>query len=139
MRVSHIRLAVLAAVSGLALGGCAYGYDGYGGYGGLNVGYGYSNYGYGGYGVSQQPRFGGPTTRLLLDGGGVYVDANIRGGGEYGEQWHRDGSLTKKQNVFDDFAAAGEYLIKTKYTDHAHLAMLGGSNGGLLMGAVAIA
>jgi len=92
-------------------------------------------YGYGGYGVSQQPRFAGPTTRLLLDGGGVYVDANIRGGGEYGEQWHLDGSLAKKQNVFDDFAAAGEYLVKTKYTDHAHLAMLGGSNGGLLMGA----
>jgi len=93
-------------------------------------------YGYGGYGVSQQPRFAGPTTRLLLDGGGVYVDANIRGGGEYGEQWHLDGSLAKKQNVFDDFAAAGEYLIKTKYTDHAHLAILGGSNGGLLMGAM---
>jgi len=93
-------------------------------------------YGYGGYGVNQQPRFAGPTTRLLLDGGGVYVDANIRGGGEYGERWHEEGSLTKKQNVFDDFAAAGDYLIRTKYTDHAHLAMLGGSNGGLLMGAM---
>jgi prolyl oligopeptidase len=93
-------------------------------------------YGYGGYGVSQQPRFGGPTTRLLLDAGGIYVDANIRGGSEFGERWHEQGSLTKKQNVFDDFAAAGEYLIKTKYTDHAHLAMLGGSNGGLLMGAM---
>jgi prolyl oligopeptidase len=92
--------------------------------------------GYGGYGVNQQPRFGGSTTRLLLDGGGVYVDTNIRGGGEYGERWHQEGSLTKKQNVFDDFAAAGEYLIKTKYTDHARLAMLGGSNGGLLMGAM---
>ncbi len=93
-------------------------------------------YGYGGYGVSQQPRFGGPTTRLLLDGGGIYVDANIRGGSEFGERWHEQGSLTKKQNVFDDFAAAGEYLIKTKYTGQAHLAMLGGSNGGLLMGAM---
>lgn len=93
-------------------------------------------YGYGGYGVSQQPRFAGPTTRLLLDGGGVYVDANIRGGGEYGERWHEEGRLTKKQNVFDDFAAAGEYLVRTKYTDHAHLSLLGGSNGGLLMGAM---
>jgi prolyl oligopeptidase len=93
-------------------------------------------YGYGGYGVSQQPRFVGPTTRLLLDGGGIYVDANIRGGSEFGEHWHEQGRLTKKQNVFDDFAAAGEYLIKAKYTDHARLAMLGGSNGGLLMGAM---
>ena len=93
-------------------------------------------YGYGGYGISQQPRFAGPTTRLLLDGGGIYVDANIRGGSEFGERWHEQGRLTKKQNVFDDFAAAGEYLIKIKYTDHAHLAMLGGSNGGLLMGAM---
>ncbi|HSE13904.1 MAG TPA: prolyl oligopeptidase family serine peptidase [Rudaea sp.] len=93
-------------------------------------------YGYGGYGVSQQPRFAGPTTRLLLDGGGVYVDANIRGGGEFGERWHEEGRLTRKQNVFDDFAAAGEYLVRTKYTDHAHLSLLGGSNGGLLMGAM---
>jgi prolyl oligopeptidase len=93
-------------------------------------------YGYGGYGVSQQPRFAGETARVLLDGGGVYVVANIRGGGEYGESWHQQGSLLKKQNVFDDFAAAGEYLVKTKITDHAHLALLGGSNGGLLMGAM---
>jgi prolyl oligopeptidase len=93
-------------------------------------------YGYGGYGVSQQPRFAGPAIRLWLDGGGVYAVANIRGGGEYGERWHDEGRLTKKQNVFDDFAAAGEYLIAAKYTDHAYLAMLGGSNGGLLMGAM---
>ena len=93
-------------------------------------------YGYGGYGVSQQPRFAGPTTRLLLDGGGVYAEANIRGGGEYGETWHEDGRLTRKQNVFDDFAAAGDYLVAKKYTDHSRLALLGGSNGGLLMGAM---
>jgi prolyl oligopeptidase len=93
-------------------------------------------YGYGGYGVSQQPGFAGSTVRVWLDGGGVYAVANIRGGGEYGERWHQEGNLTKKQNVFDDFAAAGEYLIKAKYTDHAHLALRGGSNGGLLMGAM---
>lgn len=93
-------------------------------------------YGYGGYGISQQPRFAGPTTRLLLDGGGVYAEANIRGGGEYGETWHENGRLTKKQNVFDDFAAAGDYLVAKKYTDHSRLALLGGSNGGLLMGAM---
>jgi prolyl oligopeptidase len=93
-------------------------------------------YGYGGYGVSQQPRFAGPATRLWLDGGGVYVIANIRGGGEYGARWHEQGRLTSKQNVFDDFAAAGEHLIQAKYTDHAHLALMGGSNGGLLMGAM---
>jgi prolyl oligopeptidase len=93
-------------------------------------------YGYGGYGVSQQPRFAGASVRLLLDGGGIYAVANIRGGGEYGEDWHEQGRLTKKQNVFDDFAAAGEYLIKAKYTDSAHLALMGGSNGGLLMGAL---
>lgn len=93
-------------------------------------------YGYGGYGVSQQPRFAGPATRLWLDGSGVYVIANIRGGGEYGAHWHEQGRLTSKQNVFDDFAAAGEHLIQAKYTDHAHLALMGGSNGGLLMGAM---
>jgi prolyl oligopeptidase len=93
-------------------------------------------YGYGGYGVSQQPGFAGSSVRVWLDGGGVYAVANIRGGGEFGERWHEQGRLTSKQNVFDDFAAAGEYLISAKYTDHAHLALLGGSNGGLLMGAM---
>ena len=92
-------------------------------------------YGYGGYGINMTPGFAGAMRRLWLDAGGVYVIANIRGGGEYGEKWHREGMLTKKQNVFDDFAAAGEYLISAKYTNHDKLALMGGSNGGLLMGA----
>jgi prolyl oligopeptidase len=93
-------------------------------------------YGYGGYGISQTPTFLGATWRLWLNAGGVYAVANVRGGEEYGERWHQEGMLTKKQNVFDDFAAAGEYLIARRYTSHAKLALLGGSNGGLLMGAV---
>jgi prolyl oligopeptidase len=93
-------------------------------------------YGYGGYGISQTPRFLGATWRLWLDAGGVYAVANIRGGAEYGERWHTEGMLTRKQNVFDDFAAAGQHLIDAKYTSHDQLALLGGSNGGLLMGAV---
>ena len=92
-------------------------------------------YGYGGYGVSLVPEFAGPLTRVWLDGGGVYAIANIRGGGEYGEQWHLDGALTKKQNVFDDFDAASRLLVARGDTSPAHLAILGGSNGGLLMGA----
>ncbi len=92
-------------------------------------------YGYGGYGVSQNPNFLGAFRRLWLNAGGIYVIANIRGGAEYGEKWHQDGMLTKKQNVFDDFYAAGQYLIDNKYTSHAKLALMGGSNGGLLMGA----
>lgn len=92
-------------------------------------------YGYGGYGLSQSPRFLGAMRRLWLDAGGIYVDANLRGGGEYGDGWHRDGALTKKQNVFDDFAAAGTWLIDHRYTSHGKLAFMGGSNGGLLMGA----
>jgi prolyl oligopeptidase len=91
--------------------------------------------GYGGYGVSMTPRFLGPDVRLWLDAGGVYAIANLRGGGEYGEVWHRQGSLTLKQNVFDDFAAAARYLIAQKYTSEGHLAAVGGSNGGLLVGA----
>jgi prolyl oligopeptidase len=93
-------------------------------------------YGYGGYGISEEPGFLGAPTRLWLDGGGIYVDANLRGGGEYGADWHAQGALTHKQNVFDDFTAAAEYLIAQHYTSPAHLAFMGGSNGGLLMGAM---
>ena len=92
-------------------------------------------YGYGGYGISMTPNFDF-TRRLWFGRGGVYVVANIRGGGELGEDWHKAGNLTKKQNVFDDFAAAAEYLIKQKWTRPEKLALQGGSNGGLLMGAM---
>jgi prolyl oligopeptidase len=91
-------------------------------------------YGYGGYSVSLSPNFQ-RRNRLWLDAGGIYVEANLRGGAEYGEAWHAAGKLTKKQNVFDDFAAAARYLIDKKYTSPAKLAIEGGSNGGLLMGA----
>jgi prolyl oligopeptidase len=91
--------------------------------------------GYGGYGVSMTPRFLGAATRMWLDSGGVFVIANLRGGGEFGEEWHRQGMLTKKQNVFDDFIGSAEYLIKSGYTMPKRLAAIGGSNGGLLMGA----
>jgi len=91
--------------------------------------------GYGGYGVSQVPFFLDARIRLWLDGGGVFVIANLRGGGEYGETWHANGALTHKQNVFDDFKAAAAYLIDQHYTAPEHLAILGASNGGLLMGA----
>ncbi len=89
---------------------------------------------YGGYGVNIQPGFRA-LNRVLLDHGFVVAIANIRGGGEYGEEWHRQGNLTHKQNVFDDFAAALEHLQKEKYTSRDKLAIIGGSNGGLLMGA----
>ncbi|HEY1581613.1 MAG TPA: prolyl oligopeptidase family serine peptidase [Chthoniobacterales bacterium] len=92
-------------------------------------------YGYGGYGISMSPTFDF-TRRLWFDRGGIYVVANIRGGGEFGEEWHKAGNLAKKQNVFDDFAAAAQYLIEKKYTSADKLALLGGSNGGLLMGAL---
>jgi prolyl oligopeptidase len=92
-------------------------------------------YGYGGYSLSMQPNFDF-VRRLWFDRGGVYVVANIRGGGEFGEEWHKGGNLTKKQNVFDDFAASAEYLINEKWTRPEKLAILGGSNGGLLMGAM---
>ena len=91
--------------------------------------------GYGGYGISSKPRFLGPVGRVWLDQGGIFVVANIRGGNEYGEEWHKAGNLTRKQNVFDDFIACAGYLVDQKYTSPAHLAILGGSNGGLLMGA----
>jgi prolyl oligopeptidase len=92
-------------------------------------------YGYGGFGISEKPYFLGSEIRIWLDHGGVYAIANLRGGGEYGEEWHKAGKLTRKQNVFDDFIASAEFLIAQKYTSPAHLAILGGSNGGLLMGA----
>ena len=91
--------------------------------------------GYGGYGISQGPRFLGGK-RLWIEQGGVYAIANIRGGGEFGDQWHRQGSLTNKQNVFDDFAAVMQHLIDAGYTSSEKLAIQGGSNGGLLMGAM---
>jgi prolyl oligopeptidase len=92
-------------------------------------------YAYGGYGISMSPNFDF-TRRLWFDRGGMYVVANIRGGGEFGEEWHKAGNLTKKQNVFDDFAAAAEYLTNENYTRLGKLAIQGGSNGGLLMGAM---
>jgi prolyl oligopeptidase len=90
--------------------------------------------GYGGFNITNSPVFL-RGAYLWLEHGGVYALANLRGGSEYGEDWHRAGMLDKKQNVFDDFIAAGEYLIAQKYTDKDHLAIQGGSNGGLLMGA----
>ncbi|HWY68494.1 MAG TPA: prolyl oligopeptidase family serine peptidase [Terriglobales bacterium] len=92
-------------------------------------------YGYGGYGITETPSFLGINGRLWLDQGGIYVDTNLRGGSEYGEEWHQAGMLTRKQNVFDDFAACALYLIDQKYTSPEHLVAMGGSNGGLLMGA----
>jgi len=92
-------------------------------------------YAYGGFNVSLTPYFSN-TAFILLENNGVYAVANLRGGGEYGETWHKAGNLLNKQNVFDDFIAAGEYLINKKYTTRERLAINGGSNGGLLIGAV---
>lgn len=92
-------------------------------------------YGYGGFNVSLTPRFS-VSRAVWLEQGGIYAVANLRGGGEYGKKWHKAGTQLNKQNVFDDFIAAGEYLIKQDYTSSDYLAINGGSNGGLLVGAV---
>jgi len=91
-------------------------------------------YGYGGYGISQVPAFNSVRALWLLNGG-IYAVASIRGGGEYGEAWHLGGNLTRKQNGFDDFLAAADWLVAERYTRPGRLGILGGSNGGLLMGA----
>ncbi len=92
-------------------------------------------YGYGGFNISLTPGFN-PANLVFLERGGVYAQANLRGGGEYGEEWHDGGRLGNKQNVFDDFIAAAEFLIHDSVTQPSRLAIAGGSNGGLLVGAV---
>ncbi|NVK88762.1 MAG: S9 family peptidase [Gammaproteobacteria bacterium] len=91
-------------------------------------------YGYGGFNVSLTPRFS-VTRAVWMEMGGIYAVANLRGGGEYGKKWHQAGTQLNKQNVFDDFIAAAEYLVKEQYTSSDYLAISGGSNGGLLVGA----
>src|SRR5436190_11033689 len=91
--------------------------------------------GYGGFNISRTPAFD-PGNFPFLDAGGVFALANLRGGGEYGEAWHRAGMLEKKQNVFDDFIGAAEFLVAEGWTRPARIAIEGGSNGGLLVGAV---
>ncbi len=91
-------------------------------------------YGYGGFNISLNPSFS--TMRIpFLENGGIYAQVNLRGGSEYGEEWHQAGTKMNKQNVFDDFIAAAEYLISENYTNPQKVAIMGGSNGGLLVGA----
>ena len=92
-------------------------------------------YGYGGFSISTLPTYR-TDVPAWLELGGIWVTVNMRGGAEYGEAWHKAGNLEKKQNVFDDFIAAAEHLVKEKYTSPARLGIMGGSNGGLLVGAV---
>ena len=94
-------------------------------------------YGYGGFNISLTPRFS-ITNAVWMEQGGIYAVPNLRGGGEYGKIWHKAGTKMKKQNVFDDFIAAAEYLIENNYTSSNYLAIRGGSNGGLLVGATMI-
>jgi prolyl oligopeptidase len=91
--------------------------------------------GYGGFGANRVPAFS-PIRRILFDRGVIFAEANLRGGGEFGEEWHRAGNLTHKQNVFDDFTAVLRHLVDKKYTSPERLGIMGGSNGGLLMGAI---
>ncbi|NWJ47731.1 MAG: S9 family peptidase [Chloroflexi bacterium] len=91
--------------------------------------------GYGGFNVSRTPEYGSGWLRLWLEQGGIFALPNLRGGGEYGEKWHEGGMLGNKQNTFDDFIAAGEWLIANNYTNSTRLVIQGGSNGGLLVGA----
>ena len=92
-------------------------------------------YGYGGYGLSQQPAYS-ERMRVWLDAGGIFAVVNLRGGGEFGDEWHLAGNLTKKQNVFDDMIGAARHMVERGYTRPERLAAMGGSNGGLLMGAM---
>ncbi len=92
-------------------------------------------YGYGGFNIPMTPGFS-VSNAFFVEQGGIYVVVNLRGGNEYGEEWHKAGMLLKKQNVFDDFIGAAEYMVKNKYTNSSKIAVRGGSNGGLLVGAV---
>jgi prolyl oligopeptidase len=92
-------------------------------------------YGYGGFNISVTPAFSA-SNAVFLEAGGIYAVANMRGGGEYGEDWHKAGTKCRKQNVFDDFIFAAKWLVQNRYTNHEKLAIHGRSNGGLLIGAV---